>query len=480
MAYTYSANFKGYFLNDYLHKKLGDNMNLVTTRHGGWVILNDAEFGLLRHGKAEESIELYNLLKQEGIIVSEEDIDRIANFYKERCSHLLDGTTLHIITPTLRCNQKCVYCYASSKPVNDKRYDMTEETAKAVVDFIFQCPAKGITIEFQGGEPLLNFPVLKFIVDYAKKVNEEKKKNVTFRLVTNLTLMDDEKLEYLLKNNIALNSSFDGSKHVHDCNRKYDDGRGTYDDVMKQIKLLKEKGVAVSYMPTITRYSLPHYKEIIDEYLKLGLNRFWARRMNMGGFAVEKWKEIGYTPEEFLDFWKKCVEYIIELNKKGTFVVEGYMDIVLKNILFSKKYNGFVCMASPCGCAWGQTAYNYKGDIYTCDEARSFEVFKLGNVKETTYKELYSSLPVVDVVDLSTGLSFDCYTCAYHPFCGPCIVDNYGEFGNIIQKPNNYNCKIKKGMMDYIFTKIIPDKEKFEIIKKWVGIGRVNSAPQAP
>ncbi len=480
MAQTYSIDTKGYITNDYLTKKLIEDKILVTTRYGGWAVLSNEEFELLRRRNVESNIPLYNILAQEGIISTEDNLPLIAKQCRQKYQQLSDATTLHIVTPTLRCNHKCIYCYAASKPLNAMEYDMNEETAKAVVDFIFQCPSKGITIEFQGGEPLLNFPIIQYIVNYAGELNKEKKKNINFRLVTNLTLMDEEKLNWLIENKVNLNSSLDGPKEVHNKNRFYENGKGSYDEVIEGIKKLKEKGVSISLMPTITRFSLPYLREIIDEYRKLGQNSFWARRLNVGGFAVEKWKKIGYTAEEYLDFWKNCVEYIFELNKKGIKMQEGYVGIILRNILFSKKYNSFVCLASPCGCAWSQASYNYKGDIYACDEARSFDVFKLGNVKETTYKELYSSWNVLDIVDLTSGNSFDCSECVYHPFCGPCIVDEYGEHGNIIKKPDSFNCKVKKGMLDYIFKEIILNNERFEIAKEWVGIRGKDADVQNP
>jgi len=470
MAHTYSIDTKGYVVNYYLTEKLGEDKILITTKHGGWAILNNEEFKLLRHGNVEINIPLYNLLVQEGIVLTENNIPIVTKQYRQKYRQLFDATTLHIITPTLRCNHKCIYCYAGSKPLNEKEYDMDKDTAKAVVDFIFQCPSKGITIEFQGGEPLLNFKIIQYIVNYARKLSKEKKKNLNFRLVTNLTSMDEEKLEWLIENRVDLNSSLDGPREIHNRNRKYENGKGSYDDVIYWIEKLKERGINISLMPTITKYSLPHFKEIIDEYLKLGQDHFWARRLNVGGLAAEKWERIGYTAEEFLDFWKKSVEYIFELNKKGIKMKEGYIEIILRNILFSKNYNHFVCLASPCGCAWSQVSYNYKGDIYACDEARGFEIFKLGNVKETTYGELYSSWNVLDIVDLTSGNSFDCANCVYHPFCGPCIVDEYGEHGNIIKKPNSFNCKVKRGMLNYIFKEVILNKERFEIAKEWVGI----------
>ncbi len=479
MAKTYSLDMDKYVIGNYNYKHLLNGKTLVTTQHGGWAILDKEEFRLLRGGEVEKDSELYKLLLTEGIILSETNISTVTAQLRNKHSQLFSATTLHIVTPTLRCNHKCVYCYAASKPENDKTYDMTKDTAKAVVDFMFQAPSNKICIEFQGGEPLLNFPIVKFIVEYAKTKAKKTKKEVNFRIVTNLTLMDDKKLSWLTENKIELNSSFDGPECVHDKNRLYDNGQGSYRDVMSWIEKLKEKGIPISLMPTITRHTLPFFKELIDEYVRLGQKRFWARRMNVGGFATNVWNEIGYTPEEYLDFWKKCLDYIIELNKKGIEIQEGAIDIFLKNIIFSKKYYGFVCLASPCGCAWSQAAYDYKGDIYTCDEARSFDAFKIGNVNETNYKELYSSWDVLDIVDLTTGQSFDCAECVYHPFCGPCIVDEYGEHGNIIKKPDSFNCRVKKGVFDYIFNELMNDKEKWDIVRSWV-VGKNACASCAP
>ena len=105
---------------------------------------------------------------------------------------------MHIIVVTKRCNHLCVYCQAGRAEFQNEKYDMNEETAKKTVDLIFQTPAKSFTIEFQGGEPLLNWKIIKFIVEYAKTKNEIFKKRLNFSLVTNLSLMTDDKYKYLI------------------------------------------------------------------------------------------------------------------------------------------------------------------------------------------------------------------------------------------------------------------------------------------
>lgn len=474
MALTYASEAKGYTANTYLRKRVGPRRVLVTAEHGGWAVLSDGEFELLRLGKVQGNPTLYGMLEQQGIIITENNAERIAGAYRSKFCQVYEGTTLHIITPTLRCNQACVYCYAGSKPSCAKGYDMARSTAGKVLDFVFQCPARDITIEFQGGEPLLNFPVLKYIVERGRRKARQAGKNVGFRLVSNLTRMDLGKLRYLTRHGVEIHTSLDGPASIHDRNRLYEGGGGTYADMVKWVVAMKKKGIPHSCMPTITRHSLPYWKEIIDEYVRLGIGRFWARRLNTSGSAAKTWSRIGYSAEEFLAFWKRSLDYIFELNRKGVNIREGYLEIALRNIVFSRSYNRFVCMASPCGCALGQASYNQDGDIYTCDEGRSFPVFRIGNVRKDTYAGLYSSSKVLDIIGITSGGPLGCSACAYHPFCGPCLVDSYGEQGNIIQRPNSFDCRIKKGVFDHIFSSVLPDKEKCGIAMSWLNMENTN------
>lgn len=130
---------------------------------------------------------------------------------------------LHIIVTTLRCNHKCQYCHARVAPMKAKNMDMTTDTAK-VVDTIFYTSNNNIVIEFQWWESLVNWEVVKYIVEYANIKAQHLAKNVTFAIVTNLTLMDEEKLEYLISNNIHISTSLDWNEEIHNFNRTFKDG----------------------------------------------------------------------------------------------------------------------------------------------------------------------------------------------------------------------------------------------------------------
>jgi His-Xaa-Ser system radical SAM maturase HxsB len=420
---------------------------------------------------------LFTALEDKGIIVTEKNFDRVAQMYKERFHYLFNGITLHIVVPTLRCNLKCVYCGASSVPLNAKGFDMDEKTAKAVVDFMFQTPSKFFTIEFQGGEPLVNFPIVQYIIEYAKKKNESKicegelwrgKKSLTFRLVSNLTLMNTDILDYLVKNKVSICTSLDGPEWLHNKNRIYTKA-GSYNTVTYWIDYIKkELGLQCNAIPTITKYSLPYAKEIVDEYLKHGLNQIKMRPLNIAGAAINAWERIGYTSEQYVSFWKEFIEYIFKLNKRGVNVQDIDTVFMLRRMITLKPpFNA--CLGAPCGACLIQTAYNQWGDVYTCDEGRSCEIFKLGNVKKDNYKKIFSSSEALNFIGLTSCVSAICDACEWHPYCSPCLVSTYGDQKNLISKmPSDFLCGIRGNQVEYLFKKLIFSEEEKRILLNWL------------
>ncbi len=464
-----------YIVNNYRNKKIGDKI-LITTDNGSWVFLNEEEFGMLKKDNVSDNLGLFNLLEDKGVIVTEKNKSDIIDLWRKRYHYLIQGTSLHIVIPTLRCNQKCVYCHASSKPINAKEYDMDEKTAKAIVDFIFQSPSKGITIEFQGGEPLLRFDIVKYITEYAKKLNEIYKKNLFLSIVTNLTLMDEEKLNYLIENGISICTSFDGPDFLHNKNRGFFCNAGTYSYVNKWVKRIQEEyekrkigNRKANALITITKDSLKYPREIIDEYLKLKLTDIHLRFLNNLGDARKVWGEINYSSEEFINFWKKSMDYILEINKKGYIIRERAALIILRKIFTGVDPN-YMDMRSPCGAIIGQMAYTPKGDIFSCDEARmiSEDLFKLGNVEKNSYKDILSSEQTCSIVSSSINDCQICDFCVYKPYCGICPVCNYAEQGSIIVKiPKTARCKIYKAQFTYLFSRL-QDLDNKKIFLSWL------------
>ncbi len=456
-----------HIINQYSSKKIKGKY-LVTADQGGWAFLDEKEFELLK--KNSLSPELVSKLCCTGIIVTPSNLNKITGEYKKKYSHLYCGTGLHIVVPTLRCNLKCTYCHAKSRGKEEPGFDMDEKTAKKTVDFIFQTPSKNIKIEFQGGEPLLNFEMIKYIVGYAQKKNSHLGKNISFALVTNLTYMDEEKFNFLRDNKVNVCTSLDGPKEVHDKNRLFFEGKSTHANVESWIKrFMKEYPSKISALPVITRNSLPFWKEIIDEYVCLGLNPIHLKYVSNLGYANNNWKDVGYSADEFIDFWKKSIDYIVKKNLEGTFLIERIAQFIVLKLMNIPLY--YTDLQSPCGAVIGQMAYSYNGDIYSCDEGRHSEVFKIGNVKENSYKEVVNSEQACSIIASSVNDTLLCDACVWKPFCGVCPACNHAETGNLLALGSNTRCRILQGQFEYIFERFSFDKDYRKVFMSWLRSG---------
>ncbi len=458
-----------YTENNYFVKKLGPDSFLVTAEHGTWVVLNKVEYDLLRLNQLHKDPNLFHSLEYKGIIVSERNIDLITDIFRKRKCYLFQGSSLHIVSMTSRCNHRCVYCYIEADSSGSGGGDMDEDTAKKVVDFIFQSPSKYITIEISGGEPLLNFPVIEFLVDYSNRVNEKFKKDLRHTVVTNLAAMDEDILNFLVRNCVSISTSLDGPKELHDKNRKYLNG-SSYEKTIYWIDAIKQRKHPLGALPVVTKYSFDYGKEIVDEYVKHDLESLRLKYMAPVGYG-RLWDKVGYSPEEYVSLWKDVLEYILTLNRKGVNFCEGMSTLLLKKIINPVDPN-YVDLNMPCGAVVGQTVYDDRGDVYSCDEARGFDIFKLGNVREDTYKDVVCSLTTRHMQDLSSGYSFLCDNCVWRPYCGTCIVCTYSTQGNMVNKlPLDFRCQANKRMFEHIFRKLIFSNDK-EILMKWVSAER--------
>ncbi len=439
---------------------------------GGWDFLDNEEYTQLNTLNLKKGSKLFNRLKEKGVIVEGSGgLDKCIDDYRCTNLNLFTDVGLHIAVLTNRCNLRCLYCQTNSKAQND----MSKDVATKILEFVFSGRNPNATIEFQGGEPLLNWDVLRFFVEYTRKYNLTGK-GINLSLVSNFTLLDQKKLNFLIDNGVGLCTSLDGPKKIHDKNRKMLNGGSSYDKVIfwvnkirKEYKKRNIKDKTLGFLPTLTKHNLLLYKEVVDEYVELGQISIPLRPLNRLGLAKEKWKEIGYTAEEFINFWTKSMDYILSLNKKGTFIYERMAYVMLKKIL-RKEDPGYVDLCSPCGAGRSVVAYSPEGDVYTCDEARMIgeDLFKLGNVVEDSYHKILGN-PVSLQTCQASLLDFWDYSSPYSVWGGTCPVLNYVEQGSpVVKIAQSGLYKIQTAQFKYLFAKIAEDGEDLKIFKKWV------------
>lgn len=461
--------------NNYFNFKQWKDKMLLTNEQGRYILLGKRDFLNLVNKRYDLlSKEILQTLKDRFFIYDiDEDvfIEKVANAYRDNKQYLFSATSLHIFVMTNACNMCCVYCQAQDS-AQEKKGKMQEMTAKAAVDIALQSPNEYLTFEFQGGEPLLNFETIKYIVEYSEQ--NKNHKQIQYSLVTNTLLLNEEMIQFFKKYDVSISTSLDGCKEVHNSNRPKIDGDGTYDYVSRNIKWLQSNDIQVGAIETTTKISLKNTEKIIETYHNLGLNHLFIRPLTPLGYAKEHWAEIGYEPEEFLKFYKQCILILLEHNRNGIRMSEGHARIFLKKILTGYSEN-YMELRSPCGAGIGQMAYYYDGNIYTCDEGRMVaemgdQMFCLGNVNYSTYDDLMENRVCKVTCQASVLESLPgCCDCVYHPYCGVCPVISYASDNSIYTRESNvYRCKIYKGILDILFEILLEEPGAEDILKAWI------------
>ena len=446
------------YMKNYFNFAKFEDDYLITNDAGRFAFLKQNEFMRLLQDRISPEESIGKRLIRDGFISDQQPIilsDLMKDSMRDSHNYLFAPTSLHIFIVTTVCNSRCIYCQAQDGKSSKCDGMMSFAVSEKAVDIALSAPADYLTFEFQGGEPLANFPTIQHIVEYANKHCGSKR--IEYSLVSNLTLLTEDIADYLAKHNISVSTSLDGPQYLHNQNRPYKNGDGAYDDVIKGIKLCRNKKIIPGAIETTTRYSFSHVKGIINCYIDNGFDNLFIRPLTPLGCANADWKDVGYEPEEFISFYRECLAYIIRLNQAGTFIIENYAKLFLSKILTGHAIN-YMELRSPCGAGIGQMAYYWDGNIYTCDEGRMLsemgdKSFLLGNVFNTDYQKIMDSASCRAVCKASILESLPCCCdCVYQPYCGVCPVINLALEKDILSKHvGNYRCKIYKGMLSEIF-----------------------------
>ena len=203
-------------MNYFNFKDLYDGRVLITNDAGYYYKLDRNDFQRLIEGCFEEiDGRILTELAERYFVFDENEkvfIERAALAYRENKNYALYGTSLHIFVMTNACNMNCVYCQAQDSAQTSKG-KMTIETAERAVEVALQSPVHRVTFEFQGGEPLINFDVIKHIILYSEERANDKE--IDYSVVTNTLLVDDEMISFFKEHNVSVSTSLDGDKYTH-------------------------------------------------------------------------------------------------------------------------------------------------------------------------------------------------------------------------------------------------------------------------
>lgn len=462
-------------------KKFDESYYLLTNDIGKFHFLSHKDFNNFIQGNFLV-LDSYKELIKKWFIKDSEYEKKMIWSYLMKNNFVWLWPTLHMIVTTLRCNHHCKYCHAAVAPMTAKQFDMSKETADKVLETIFYTNSPALTIEFQGWESLVNWDIVQYITEMAKIRASYLKKQVDFSLVTNLTLMTEEKLRWCIDNGVGISTSLDWNEKNHNNNRTWYDWNSyekvTYwiQRISNEYKKLKN-GRNIWALLTVTKENLSDYKNIIDAYVDLGLDSIFLRWLNPYWFAASDIKNLSYTKEEWLDFYIKSMDYIIELNKTWKKIKESITCIYLWKI-FSSIDPNFMDIRSPSGVALWWIAYNYDGKIYASDESRmlwrmwidDFLMTDMQENGELTYRAMMTS----DITKVSAQSScldgLPWYNDhVYKPYIWVDIIHNFKTKNSpFVPFATDEKMFLQIGILDYIFQKMFYDNQAKKIFFEWI------------
>jgi His-Xaa-Ser system radical SAM maturase HxsB len=490
MASTHSRKFKSidqfaeqraeghYYLMPFRFHRINADKEVLVNQVGDFIIVptGTVEKVVSRRVSSKEDASLYADLIADHFI-SESPvpplIDIVATRYRTKKSFLNDFTGLHIFVISLRCEHTCAYCQVSRVTSDTQKYDMALDVLYRGIDLMFTSPNPAVTMEFQGGEPLLAFDKIKSATEYAERLALATGKRLTIVICSNLALLTDEILSYCKEHRILLSTSLDGPKFIHDSNRKKPQA-SSYDLAVAGIE--RARAVLghdqVSALMTTTSLSLDHAEEIVDEYYRMGFRSIFLRSISPYGFALRTDKN-RYDSERFLSFYKRALTRIIEYNRNGHYFAEDYSRILLQKML-TPFNTGFVDLQSPAGLINGVIVFNYDGAVYASDESRMLAeqrdfTFRLGNIFES-YQDLYFGEKAIEISEVSCNESLaGCSECAFQAYCGADPVHNHATQGFMYgHRPTSDFCHKNMETIRYLLELYDSDADVQKVFRSWL------------
>ena len=368
----------------------------------------------------EECYDQIAELRDEGRLFAPDNFAPMAGKLKEKTAGVVKALCLHIAHT---CNLNCSYCFASQGKYHGDRAVMSFEVGKRALDFLIENSGtrRNLEVDFFGGEPLMNFDVVKQLVAYARSVEKEKGKNFRFTLTTNGVLVDDDVIDFANRecSNVVL--SLDGRKEIHDRFRVDYAGKGSWEKIVPKFqKFVEARGGKNYYMRGTFTHANPDFLNDIKTMLDLGFNE-----LSMEPVVCAPGDPSELTAED-MEIVKKQYEELaflmLEKDREGKpFTFYHYMIDLTGGPCIYKRISG-------CGSGTEYMAVTPWGDLYPCHQFVGEEKFKLGNIWDgVTNKEIQGEFAACNVYAHP-----ECRDCWARLYCsGGCAANAYHSTGSV-------------------------------------------------
>ena len=375
-------------------------------------------------------------LHKEGLLFSKENEENFNSLKESLKTASVKSMCLNIAHD---CNLKCKYCFASTGDFGTGRKLMSDEIAKKSINFLIKNSGsrRNLEVDFFGGEPLINFEVLKNTVIYARGLEKECNKNFRFTVTTNGLLLTDEVIDFINKEMSNVVLSLDGRKEINDFCRKTNSGTGSYDIIVPKFQKLVNNRKDKDYYVrgTFTRKNLDFSKDVMH------LNDLGFEQISVEPVTCEKGSKFAIKEENLEKIkreYENLTNLIINVRKSGKyFNFFHFMLEIEGGPCILKKLKG-------CGCGVEYIAVTPEGDIYPCHQFVGKNEWKMGNVLDDTF-----DLSLREVfVNTNVYTKKDCKQCWARFYCsGGCNANNFNENKDIL-KPHKIMCELQKKRLE--------------------------------
>lgn len=335
------------------------------------------------------------------------------------------------------CNLRCKYCFADEgKYHTEKRELMTAETGKRAMDYLVEHSGhrRNLEVDFFGGEPLMNFEVVKEVVEYARELEKKHNKIFRFTVTTNGILLDEKKLEYINENMSNIVLSIDGRKEVNDRMRYRADGSGSYDKIVPIFQKVAESRNQDNYYVrgTFTRENLDFSKDVLH-LADLGFKQISIEPVVCGEETDYSLREED-LPKIFNEYESLVKEYVKRIKEGNGFNFFHFMIDLEEGPCIIKRLSG-------CGCGCEYLAVAPNGDVYPCHQFVGSEEYKMGSLYDSSglNKELRSTFEKCNVYTKP-----DCDSCFAKFFCSGGCIANACLINGDMNKPHKLSCEMMK------------------------------------
>lgn len=384
----------------------------------------------------KECYEQVQELKDSGQLFAPDTFEPMAGELKARTAGVVKALCLHIAHT---CNLNCSYCFASQGKYHGERAVMSFEVGKRALDFLIENSGtrRNLEVDFFGGEPLMNFDVVKRLVEYARSIEKEKNKNFRFTLTTNGMLVDDDVIDFANREMSNVVLSLDGRKEIHDRCRVDYAGNGSWEKIVPKFqKFVKMRGNKNYYMRGTFTHANPDFLEDIKTMLDLGFTE-----LSMEPVVTSPSDPAALTEEDkviVMEQYEKLAELMLQRDKEGRpFTFYHYMIDLADGPCIYKRISG-------CGSGTEYMAVTPWGDLYPCHQFVGEEKFKLGDiyngVTNTAVREEFASCNVY--------AREECKNCWAKLYCsGGCAANAYHATGSI-KGVYSYGCDLFRKRME--------------------------------